>query len=116
MVRVLIYDNDHRIRIIVYLLIGNISVNKKDLVSHIADIADLSQQEATAALNATVESITNALKNGEEVTLIGFGTFKVNPRAAREGRNLKTGDTIQIAASNMPAFKAGKALKETVNA
>jgi DNA-binding protein HU-beta/DNA-binding protein HU-alpha len=110
-----IYDDGHRIQIIIYLPIGNTSMNKKELVAHIADTADLSQQEAIAALNATVEIITNALKDGEEVTLIGFGTFKVNPRAAREGRNPKTGDTIQIAASNAPVFKAGKALKEELN-
>ncbi|MGF1804241.1 HU family DNA-binding protein [Aliivibrio sifiae] len=90
-------------------------MNKKELVAHIADTADLSQQDATAALNATVDIITNALKDGEEVTLVGFGTFKVNPRAAREGRNPKTGEAIQIAATNTPAFKAGKALKEVLN-
>lgn len=90
-------------------------MNKKELVSHIADSADLSQLKAAEALNATVDIITHALKDGEEVTLVGFGTFKVNPRAAREGRNPKTGEAIQIAASNTPAFKAGKALKEALN-
>lgn len=90
-------------------------MNKKELVSHIAESADLSQQRATATLNATVDIITTALKEGDDVALVGFGTFKVNPRAAREGRNPKTGEVIQIAASNAPVFKAGKALKEALN-
>lgn len=90
-------------------------MNKKELVSHIAESADLSQQRATATLNATVDIITTALKEGDDVALVGFGTFKVNPRAAREGRNPKTGEMIQIAASNAPVFKAGKALKEALN-
>ncbi|CAQ81925.1 DNA-binding protein HU-alpha (plasmid) [Aliivibrio salmonicida LFI1238] len=90
-------------------------MNKKELVWHIAESADLSQQRATATLNATVDIITTALKEGDDVALVGFGTFKVNPRAAREGRNPKTGDMIQIAASNALVFKAGKALKETLN-
>ncbi len=90
-------------------------MNKVELVSHIANSADLSQQKAMMTLNATLEIIKEALKDGEEITLIGFGTFKVNPRAAREGRNPKTGEAIQIAASNAPVFKAGKALKEALN-
>ncbi len=90
-------------------------MNKKELVSHIAESADLSQQRATATLNATVDIITMALKEGDDVALVGFGTFKVNPRAAREGRNPKTGEMIQIAGSNAPVFKAGKALKEALN-
>ena len=90
-------------------------MNKTELVAHIAEAADLSKADATRALDAMMESITEALKDGDEVTLIGFGTFKVNERAAREGRNPRTGETIHIAASKVPAFKAGKALKDACN-
>ncbi|WP_045407371.1 HU family DNA-binding protein [Vibrio jasicida] len=90
-------------------------MNKTELVAHIAEAADLSKADATRALDAMMESITEALKDGDEVTLIGFGTFKVNARAAREGRNPRTGETINIAASKVPAFKAGKALKDACN-
>ncbi len=90
-------------------------MNKTELVAHIAEAADLSKADATRALDAMMESITEALKDGDEVTLIGFGTFKVNSRAAREGRNPRTGETINIAASKVPAFKAGKALKDACN-
>lgn len=90
-------------------------MNKSQLVEHIAQTADLSKVKAEAALSATIEGISNALSNGEEVALVGFGTFKVNERAARTGRNPRTGEAIQIAATKTPAFKAGKALKEAVN-
>ena len=90
-------------------------MNKTQLIDFIAEKADLSKAQAKAALEATLEGVTGALKEGDQVQLIGFGTFKVNNRAARTGRNPKTGDEIQIAAANVPAFVAGKALKESVN-
>ena len=90
-------------------------MNKKDLVNHITEQADINKEQATAAVNAIVESITSALADGDDVSLVGFGTFKVTHRAAREGRNPKTGEAIQIAASKSPTFKAGKELKAQVN-
>ena len=90
-------------------------MNKTQLIDFIAEKADLSKAQAKAALEATLEGVTGALKEGDQVQLIGFGTFKVNHRAARTGRNPKTGDEIQLAAANVPAFVAGKALKESVN-
>jgi nucleoid DNA-binding protein len=90
-------------------------MNKSQLVEHIAQTADISKAKADAALNAIIEGISDTLSSGDEVVLIGFGTFKVNQRAARTGRNPKTGEEIQISAANVPAFKAGKALKEAVN-
>ncbi|MCE7732506.1 HU family DNA-binding protein [Vibrio campbellii] len=90
-------------------------MNKSQLVEHIAQTADISKAKADAALNAIIEGISDTLSSGDEVALIGFGTFKVNQRAARTGRNPKTGEEIQISAAKVPAFKAGKALKEAVN-
>ena len=90
-------------------------MNKTDLLDAIASAADLSKADAGRALDAVVDSITDSLKKGDPVSLVGFGTFQVKPRAAREGRNPQTGATIQIAASNQPSFKAGKALKDAVN-
>jgi DNA-binding protein HU-beta len=90
-------------------------MNKSDLVDAIADSAGLSKADAGRALDAVVDSITSALKGGNSVSLVGFGTFSVRDRAARAGRNPRTGETIQIAASKNPAFKAGKALKDAVN-
>ena len=90
-------------------------MNKKELTEAIADNADITKAEASRALEATIKSITDALSGGESVVLIGFGTFDVRERAARTGRNPRTGETIQIKASKNPAFKAGKALKEAVN-
>ncbi len=89
-------------------------MNKTELTEAMADAADISKAAAGRALDAMVESITEELKKGEQVTLIGFGTFSVRERAARTGRNPQTGDTMQIAASKAPAFKAGKALKDAV--
>jgi DNA-binding protein HU-beta len=91
-------------------------VNKTDLIDAIAAAADLPKASAGRALDAIVDSITDALSKGEQVTLVGFGTFAVKHRAAREGRNPQTGQTIQIKASNVPGFKPGKALKDAVNA
>jgi len=90
-------------------------MNKTQLIDLIAEKADLSKAQAKAALEATLEGVTGALKEGDQVQLIGFGTFKVNHRAARTGRNPQTGKEIQISATNAPAFVAGKALKESVN-
>ena len=90
-------------------------MNKSELIDSIASSADISKADAGRALDATLEAITNTLKSGDQISLIGFGTFTVKDRAAREGRNPQTGETIQIKASRVPSFKAGKALKEAVN-
>ncbi|MDO8862336.1 HU family DNA-binding protein [Haliea sp. E1-2-M8] len=91
-------------------------MNKTELIDAIAAAADLPKASAGRALDAIVDSITEALSKGDQVTLVGFGTFAVKHRAAREGRNPQTGQSIQIKASNVPGFKAGKALKDAVNA
>ena len=90
-------------------------MNKSELVAHIATSAGLTKAQATAALQAVETSVIDTLANGGEVTLIGFGTFKVTDRAARTGRNPKTGEEIQIVASKVPTFKAGKAFKQALN-
>ena len=89
-------------------------MNKTELIKNVAQTAEISQKEATVVLQTVVESITNSLAAGEKVQLIGFGTFEVRERAARTGRNPQTGEEMQIAASKVPAFKAGKELKEAV--
>ena len=90
-------------------------MNKAELVDAVAGASNLSKADAGRAVDAVVDSITSALKRGEQVTVVGFGTFSVKHRAARSGRNPRTGETIQIAASNVPGFKAGKGLKDAVN-
>ncbi|WP_409422031.1 HU family DNA-binding protein [Pseudaeromonas sp. ZJS20] len=90
-------------------------MNKTELVDAIAAKADMSKAQAKAALEVMLDSITATLKEGEQVQLVGFGTFKVSHRAARTGRNPQTGQEITIAASNVPSFVAGKALKDAVN-
>lgn len=90
-------------------------MNKTQLIASIAEKADLTKVQAKAALEQILASVTDSLKDGEPVQLIGFGTFKVSHRAARTGRNPQTGEDIQIKAANVPAFVAGKALKEAVN-
>lgn len=90
-------------------------MNKSELIDAIADSADISKAAAGRAVDAFVDSITGALKDGDQVTLIGFGTFSVKDRAARTGRNPQTGEEIQIKAAKIPSFKAGKALKDAVN-
>ena len=90
-------------------------MNKSELIDAIAESADISKAAAGRAIDAVVESVTNALKEGDQVTLIGFGTFSVKERAARTGRNPQTGEEIQIAAAKIPSFKAGKGLKDAVN-
>lgn len=89
-------------------------MNKTELIKNVAQQAEISQKEATVVVQSVVESITNSLAAGEKVQLIGFGTFEVRERAARTGRNPQTGEEMQIAASKVPAFKAGKELKEAV--
>ncbi|ABE49680.1 HU family DNA-binding protein [Methylobacillus pratensis] len=89
--------------------------NKSELIEQIAKSAGLSKAAAGRALDATTAAITKSLKKGELVTLIGFGTFYVGKRAARNGRNPRTGATIKIKAANSPKFRAGKALKDAVN-
>ena len=90
-------------------------MNKSELIDAIADEADISKAAAGRALDALTDAITDALKKGDTVSLVGFGTFSVRKRAARTGRNPRTGETIMIKASKNPAFKAGKALKDAVN-
>jgi len=90
-------------------------MNKAELVDAVAGASNLSKADAGRAVDAIVDSITSALKRGEQVSVVGFGTFSVKHRAARSGRNPRTGETIQIKASNVPGFKAGKGLKDAVN-
>ena len=90
-------------------------MNKAEFVDAVASKADMSKQDAASAVDAVLDSLTDALKGGDQVTLVGFGTFLVRERDARTGRNPRTGEEIQIAASKMPSFKAGKALKDAVN-
>ena len=90
-------------------------MNKSELIDAISDSAELTKAEAGRAVDAVVGVITKALKNGDSVTLVGFGTFEVRKRGARTGRNPRTGEEIKIKAANNPAFKAGKALKDAVN-
>ena len=89
-------------------------MNKTELVAAIAEKTDLTKKDAELALTAVVESITEALEKGDKVQLIGFGSFEVKNRAARTGRNPKTKEAIEIPASRVPVFKAGKALKDAV--
>ena len=90
-------------------------VNKNDLVAAVADGADLSKADAAKAVDAVFDSITDSLKSGGDVRLVGFGTFSVANRKASTGRNPRTGEAIQIPASKQPKFKAGKGLKDAVN-
>ncbi|MEQ9520007.1 MAG: HU family DNA-binding protein [Parvibaculum sp.] len=91
-------------------------MNKNDLIAVVADQSGLSKADATKAVDCVFDTVTASLKNGDEVRLVGFGTFNVTRRAASEGRNPRTGEKIQIPASNQPKFKAGKGLKDAVNA
>ena len=90
-------------------------MNKSDLIDSIAASTGLTKADAGRALDATTSNIAGALQQGQSVSLVGFGTFSVKHRRARLGRNPRTGETIQIRASNNPSFKAGKALKDAVN-
>ena len=90
-------------------------MNKTELIAAMAEAADIPKATAARALDGMVDAIITALAGGEQVSVIGFGTFSVRERAARTGRNPQTGETIEINASKNPAFKAGKALKDAVN-
>ncbi len=91
-------------------------MNKNDLIAAVADKTGLTKAQAGEAVDATFEAISGSLKSGDEVRIIGFGNFSVSERAASEGRNPRTGEAIQIPASKTPKFKAGKGLKDAVNA
>ena len=95
--------------------VRGIPMNKADLVSKVAELSGLTKADADKVVDATFEAITGALKSGDEVRLVGFGSFSVSQRAASEGRNPRTGEKIQIAASKQPKFSAGKGLKDAVN-
>ena len=90
-------------------------MNKTELIAAAAAAADVSKKDAAAVIDATFAAITKSLTKGEKVQLIGFGTFETRKRAARTGKNPRTGDKVKIAACKVPAFKAGKALKDAVN-
>ncbi|MEO1751547.1 MAG: HU family DNA-binding protein [Pseudomonadota bacterium] len=90
-------------------------MNKSELIDAVAQSADISKAAAARAVDGFVAAVTDALKKGEQVTLVGFGTFLVREREARTGRNPQTGAEIKIAASKLPSFKAGKGLKDAVN-
>ncbi|MDE0251008.1 MAG: HU family DNA-binding protein [Gammaproteobacteria bacterium] len=90
-------------------------MNKSELVEVVSDAASLSKADGARAVDAVLSSIAAALNRGESVTLVGFGTFQVKQRNARTGHNPRTGETIQIAASKVPTFKAGKALRDAVS-
>ena len=90
-------------------------MNKTELIEAIANEASLSKKDAEAALNAYTSVVTQTLKKGDKITLVGFGTFEVRKRAARKGKNPQTGEAIKIKAAKVPAFKPGKGLKDTIN-
>lgn len=90
-------------------------MNKSELINAIAEESGLTKADAGRALDATIQSVSTALQGGDSVSLIGFGTFSVKERSARTGRNPQTGEAIQIKASKIPSFKAGKTLKDSVN-
>ena len=90
-------------------------MNKSELIAKIAEKSGLNQKDAGKALDGLTQAISDALANGEDVTLVGFGTFKVTERKAKKGRNPATGEAIQIPAKKAPIFKAGKAFKDAVN-
>jgi DNA-binding protein HU-beta len=90
-------------------------MNKTGLIEVVAEQADLTKAAATRAVDAVVSAVTDALRDGDQVTLVGFGTFSVRDRAARTGRDPRTGKSIKIKASKVPGFKSGKALKDAVN-
>lgn len=112
----------HPITIIIYLSQpdtfqqeGAFQLNKNDLIAAVANSTGLSKSDSASAVDSVFDAIAGALKGGDEVRLVGFGTFSVTKRAATTGRNPRTGESIQIPASNQPKFKAGKGLKDAVN-
>lgn len=90
-------------------------MNKSELIDAIAEQSGLTKTDSAKALNGFIEAVTSAMQRGDSVALVGFGTFSIKERAARTGRNPRTGEALQIAASNVPSFKAGKDLREAVN-
>ncbi|ACT01058.1 nucleoid protein Hbs [Paenibacillus sp. BK033] len=99
-----------------HLPLGEVKqMNKTDLINKVAELSDLSKKDATKAVDAVFEAISDALQSGDKVQLVGFGNFEVRERQARKGRNPQTGEEIDIAASKMPAFKPGKSLKDLVS-
>lgn len=90
-------------------------MNKSEMIDVIAEEAQISKAAASRAMDAVINAVTRSLANGEQVTLVGFGTFSVRERAARVGRNPQTGEAVQIKAAKVPGFKAGKALKDALN-
>ncbi len=90
-------------------------MNKGEFVDAVAAKGEMTKADAAAAVDAVLDSVTDAMQKGDQVTLVGFGTFLVRKREARTGRNPRTGEPLQIKASNVPSFKAGKALKDAVN-
>tara|TARA_B100001964_G_scaffold21145_1_gene21426 strand:- start:319 stop:606 length:288 start_codon:yes stop_codon:yes gene_type:complete len=92
-----------------------LKVNKNDLIASVASSAGLSKSDATRSLESLLDTITNSLKRGEKVSIVGFGNFSISERKATTGRNPRTGESIQIPASKRPKFSVGKALKEAVN-
>jgi len=107
------FSESRKCKISKYLL-GGVKLNKTELVSAVAEKAEMTKKDAEKALSAVLSSIQGALADGDKVQLVGFGTFDVRARAARTGRNPLTGEEIRIPATKVPAFKAGKALKEAV--
>ena len=91
-------------------------MNKTELIAAVAEKAEISKKDSEKALKAFIDVVTDELKNGEKIQLVGFGTFEVSERAAREGRTPQTGKTMKIEACKAPKFKAGKALKDAINA
>ena len=94
---------------------GDITMNKTELIAAIADKAGLTKKDAEEVVNAFTDTVTKALKKGDKVQLVGFGTFEVTKRGARTGRNPQTGETMKIAATKAPKFKPGKAFKDALN-
>jgi len=94
---------------------GTVFMNKGEFVDAVAAKGEMSKADASNAVDAVLDAVTEAMKQGDQVTLVGFGTFLVRKREARTGRNPRTGEPLQIKASNVPSFKAGKALKDAVN-
>ncbi|MDO4426619.1 MAG: HU family DNA-binding protein [Moraxella sp.] len=96
-------------------LVKDFVMNKSELIDAVAEQSGLTKADTTKALNGLIDTLTDAMKRGDDVVLVGFGTFSVKERAARTGRNPKTGEPLKIAASKVPSFKAGKGLKDAVN-
>ena len=106
---------DNRPTGVSWALKQGVEVNKSELIDSIADAADVSKAAAGRVLDATIEAVKRAMKKGDTVTLVGFGTFYVDKRVARTGRNPRTGDAIKIKAAKVPKFRAGKGLKDAIN-